>query len=83
MKKTIVTVFLIIGVLVISLLVWRLVFAEGGVLQQGWNGLSGQVNQVWKRITGQDQDLMPEWTATGADANVKSGDDNMEKEVGN
>lgn len=83
MKKTIVTVFLIIGVLVISLLVWRLVFAKGGVLQQGWDGLAGQVNKVWARITGQDQNLMPEWAATGKDANVKSGDDNMEKEVGN
>ena len=65
MKKTIVTVFLIIGVLVLGLIVWSLFFSDGGVLQSGWNAVVGQVNKTWSTLTGAADPLLPEWTTGG------------------
>ena len=76
MKKTIITVFMIIGVLVLGLIVWSLFFSEGGVLQSGWNAVVNQVNSTWQRLTGDEKaTLLPKWTTQG-DATVgKAGGD--------
>ena len=73
MKKTIITVFIIIGALVLALLVWRLVFARGGLLQSGWDGVANQVNTTWKTLTGGNDNVMAEWQVGGEDATVAAG----------
>ena len=74
MKKTIITVFIIIGALVLALLVWRLVFARGGLLQSGWDGVAGQVNKTWQTLTGDtDDEVMAKWQVGGEDATVNAG----------
>jgi len=78
MKKTILTVFLIIAVLVIALLVWALFFNQNGVLQRTWNGVASQVNSVWNRITGLEG-IVPEWKVTN---NLSNADNDFETAAG-
>lgn len=67
MKKTIVTVFMIIGVLVLGLIVWALFFNDGGVLQTGWNAVADQVNTTWRKLTGDNNSqLITNWNSTGS-----------------
>ena len=64
MKKTLITVFLIIGALVLVLLVWELFFANDGILHQGYNALATGVNTVFTNFTGGDpavDGLLPIW----------------------
>ena len=78
MKKTIITVFLIIGALVLALLVWRMVFAKGGLLNKGWDGVAGQVNKTWQKLTGDSTDeVMAEWQVDGSQATVDAGTGNF------
>lgn len=66
MKKAIIAVFGIIGVLVLCFLVWAMVFKGG--LAQGWNAIAGQINGAWETITGSTggDGLLPLWEDTTA-----------------
>ena len=61
MKKTIITVIIVIGVLVLGLLIWNAVFSDGGVLESVWDGVVGPINETWKKITGSGTNLIPVW----------------------
>lgn len=73
MKSTIAKVFLIIGVLVLCLLVWALFFNDGGILENGWNGMAEQINTTWKKITGSSEGVVPEWETGNNNVNAASG----------
>ena len=66
MHKTIINVFLIIGVLVIMFIAWQLIFTEnGGVLVTTYNSLANSVNKVWSTSNGGTKDsIMPTWNTT-------------------
>lgn len=67
--KNITKVFIVIGLLVLAFLIWALVFNDGGVLQSGYNGIAGAVNNTWATVTGSNNaEIMPSWN----DANVKT-----------
>lgn len=83
MKKTIITVFIIIGALVLALLVWRLVFAKGGLLQSGWDGVANQVNNTWHTLTGGEEDVMAKWQVDGSDATVNAGTNDFASDLNN
>ena len=70
MKKTIVTIALIIAVLIIVLLCWNLFFGADGILQSAWNGVADAVNGMWQSITGGDGTLMPQWVEGSTLADV-------------
>lgn len=61
MKKTIITVFVLIGVLLICALVWDMVFNDGGIISSVWNAIATPVNNAWKAIAPNGNDLIPEW----------------------
>lgn len=62
MKKTILTVFLVLAVLVTIFLVWELFFADTGILHTVYNSLVTGVNQQWAKISGEkDKGLIPLW----------------------
>ena len=52
MKKGLVTVFIVLGILVAGLLIWAFVFGDG------FNGIfkafATQINNVWQGLTGDD-----------------------------
>lgn len=62
MKKTIITVFLVLAVVVIVFLIWELFFTDdGGILHTAYNSVANGVNDQWKRLAGDDAVLMPLW----------------------
>ena len=65
MNKTIVKVFVIIGILVLALLVWALVF--GGGLSTVYSAVVSQINKVWQGVTGDNQASLVsgEWNPEG------------------
>lgn len=71
MSKTVKTVFLLIGTLVLIFLVWQLVFNEGGILKTVYNGIVNGINGQWEKVAGDGQVLLPTWE----DAGAQSGDD--------
>lgn len=74
MKKTIITVLLIIAVLVLGFLVWGFFFDQNGVLQTMVNAVVKVINDIWKTFTGGTDDILPQWGSTGDDLNsVKNG----------
>lgn len=62
MKKTIVTVFLVLAVLVTIFLVWELFFADDGILHTVYNGMVTGLNGQWAKISGdKESGLIPLW----------------------
>ena len=60
MNKTIVKVFIILGILVLALLVWAFVFGNG--LQSIFNAIIAPINGIYQAMTGQNsQSLIPKW----------------------
>lgn len=59
MKKTLITIFSIIAVLLIIMLVWNLVFGQD-LIGTIWNAFAGRINQMWGDATGSDSDLIAE-----------------------
>lgn len=60
MNKTIVKVFVILGILVLALLVWAFVFGDG--LQTIFNAIIAPINNIYQAMTGQkSQVLIPPW----------------------
>lgn len=72
MKKTIITVFIILGILVLALLVWAFVF-NGGGLQTIMNGVIQPINNIYKKMTGGSGNLIPEWNQGSAN-NISKAD---------
>lgn len=78
--KPITKVFLVIGALVLSLVIWGLFFNGGGVLETGWNALVSPVNNTWGSITGQaNAKILPTFAEAGVDGDKENlnVDDNM------
>lgn len=61
MKKTIITVFLILAVLVLVFLVWELFFAETGILHSIYNGAVSGINKQWQKVSGDKSEIIPKW----------------------
>lgn len=62
MKKTIITVFLVLAVVVLVFLIWELFFTDnGGILHTAYNSVANGVNTQWKKLAGDDAVLMPLW----------------------
>lgn len=62
MKKTIITVFLVLAVIVLVFLIWELFFADNnGILHIAYNSVANGVNTQWKKLAGDDAVLMPLW----------------------
>lgn len=70
MNKTVKTVFLLIGILVLIFLIWQLVFNDGGIIKTGYNALANGINGQWEKVAGSNADnLLPLWDDTAADDN--------------
>lgn len=74
--KMITKVFLVIAILLICLIAWGLFLGDGGILQNGWNGIAESVNKTWHAITGSDSDVIPKWNDKKID-NVSDGNDKL------
>ena len=72
MNKTVKTVFLLIGTLVLIFLVWQLVFKEGGIVRTVYNGMVNGINGQWAKVAGSGQKLLPTWEDAKADDGSKS-----------
>lgn len=59
MKKTIVAVFLVIGVLLICALVWDMVFNDSGIIASVYNAVISPINAVFAKILGNNQVIKP------------------------
>ena len=61
MNKTIVKVFIILGILVLALLVWAFVFGNG--LQSIFNAIIAPINGIYQAMTGKPatESLIPQW----------------------
>lgn len=69
MSKTVKTVFLIIGLLVLIFLVWQLVFNDGGILKTGYNAMAKGINAQWAKVAGSNQTILATWGSDNADDN--------------
>ncbi len=45
-------VFLVIGVLTLSLILWQITFTDGGLLETAWNAVANLINGAWENVTG-------------------------------
>lgn len=64
MNKTIVKVFVIIGILLIALLVWAFVFGDG--LATIFNAVIDPINGIYQSMTGSSGYLIPRWSVASA-----------------
>ena len=69
MSKTVKTVFLIIGLLVLIFLVWQLVFNDGGILKTGYNAMAKGINAQWAKVAGDNETILATWGDKNADDN--------------
>lgn len=61
MNKTIVKVFVIIGILVLCLIVWALVFnGEDSLINGIYESVAETINDAWKGITGSENGIIKE-----------------------
>lgn len=70
--KPITKVFLVIGALVLSLVIWGLFFNGGGVLETAWNALATPINNTWKSVTGGNTNILPQFKETGTASDTGS-----------
>ena len=68
MSKTVKTVFLLIGLLVLIFIVWQLVFNDGGILKTGYNAMAKGINDQWAKVAGSGQTILATWD-NNADSN--------------
>ena len=64
MNKTIVKVFVILGILVLALLIWAFVFGNG--LSSIFNAVIAPINGVYSAIVGGNKSLIPQWNVSTA-----------------
>ena len=53
MKKGIVTVFIILGILVLGVLIWALVF-NGGLAENAMNAIADPINNMYSNMVGDE-----------------------------
>lgn len=60
MKKGLITVFIVLGILVAGLCIWAFAFGDGfnGI----FNAFATQVNNIWRGLTGGDDGVFDEDT---------------------
>lgn len=56
MKKGLVTVFIVLGILVAGLLIWAFCFGDG--FNDIYKAFATQINNIWHGLTGGDDNLM-------------------------
>lgn len=78
MNKTVKTVFMLIGLLVIIFLAWQLVFNDGGIIKTMYNALANGINGQWGKVAGKDQKLIPTWEESSANQDVNGEGFNIE-----
>lgn len=66
MSKTVKKVFIIIGVLVLCLIIWTVVFNENGLMVTAYNAMADAVNGAFSSIAGDGKQLMKPWDETDA-----------------
>lgn len=54
MKKGLITVFIVLGILVAGLCIWAFCFGEG--FNSIYNAFAHQVNNIWRGLTGGEGD---------------------------
>lgn len=69
MNKTIVKVFVIIGILVGVFIAWQLIFNDGGILKTAYNSLANGINSQWAKVAGSGQRILATWTDSNATDN--------------
>ncbi len=62
MNKTIVKVFVILGILVLALLIWAFVFGNG--IASIVDAVGTPINNIYKAISGNTQPLIPKWNVS-------------------
>lgn len=72
MNKTVVKVFMVIGILVFVFLAWNLIFSDGGILKVAYNEVVEGINGQWEKVAGEGAELLPSWG--DADNGVDDGD---------
>ncbi len=68
MNKTVKSVFLLIGLLVLIFLIWQLFFNDNGILVTGYNAIADGINGQWEKVAGSGKKLLPKWGDTSADS---------------
>ena len=63
MNKTVKTVFVLIGLLVLIFLIWQLFFNDNGILVTGYNAMANGINGQWAKVAGAGQTILPLWNA--------------------
>lgn len=72
MKKTIITVFLIIAVLVIALIAFNIA-TNGGVWRTVGNAVAAPINKGWQTITGDSSSYLIDVNKIMDDAEISDG----------
>lgn len=75
MNKTIVKVFVILGILVLALLIWAFVFGNG--LETIFNAVITPINDIYRSMTGKPatESLIPKWDSNNKANNLASASD--------
>lgn len=70
MKKTVLKVFGVIGVLVAIFLIWQLIFTDRGIIRTVWNAIANGINGQWEKVAGDGHTILPVWddAVTGDDS---------------
>lgn len=75
MNKSVLSVFLVVGALVLAFLLWQLVFTDGGVMRTSYNAVARFVNTQYAK-TAAGAELLPEWSTSNT-APLGTGFDGM------
>lgn len=63
-KKLIAGVFGLLGILVACVLIWALVFNDGGFIKTGWNAIANGINGQFSKVAGEVK-FLPTWDEAG------------------
>lgn len=61
MNKTVLKVFVIIGLLVGIFIAWQLIFNDGGILKTGYNAMADGINGQWEKVAGTGKTILVNW----------------------
>lgn len=70
MSKTVKTVFLLIGTLVLIFLIWQVVFNDGGIVKTVYDAIASGINGQWVKVAGNNSQLLPLWNDTSTNGNA-------------
>lgn len=82
--KPVTKVFMVIGALAFCMLIWSVVFNQGGLIGTAWDAVADSVNTKWQSMTGTDGEIVPAFSdAGGGDINnIEDADPNGGGAVG-